>query len=58
MGAMLKDTNLTQFAPEVIAGLYLSLFMFSGEHTVESDPIAGWLSQPAGAGPISLPVLA
>jgi hypothetical protein len=34
-GAALKDTNLTQFAPEVIAGLYLPLFMFSGEHTVE-----------------------
>jgi hypothetical protein len=33
--AALKDTNLTQFAPDVIAGLYLSLFMFSGEHTVE-----------------------
>ena len=32
---MLKDTNLTQFAPDIIAGLYLSLFMFSGEHTVE-----------------------
>jgi hypothetical protein len=34
-GAMLKETNLTQFAPDVIAGLYLSLFMFSGEHTLE-----------------------
>jgi len=34
-GAMLKDTNLTQFAPDVIAGLYLSLFMFSGEHSIE-----------------------
>src|SRR5215813_9099337 len=34
-GAMLKETNLTQFAPDVIAGLYLSLFMFSGEHTIE-----------------------
>src|SRR5437764_5946638 len=33
--AALKDTNLTQFAPDVIAGLYLSLFMFSGEHRVE-----------------------
>ena len=33
--AALKDTNLTQFAPDVLAGLYLSLFMFSGEHTVE-----------------------
>ena len=34
-GAMLKETNLTQFAPDVISGLYLSLFMFSGEHTLE-----------------------
>ena len=34
-GAALKDTNLTQFAPDVIAGLYLSLFMFSGEYTTE-----------------------
>src|SRR6478609_5557527 len=34
-GAALKDTNLTQFAPDVIAGLYLSLFMFSGVYSVE-----------------------
>ena len=34
-GAALKDTNLTQFAPDVIAGLYLSLFMFSGEYSTE-----------------------
>jgi hypothetical protein len=34
-GAALKETNLTQFAPEVIAGLYLSLFMFSGEYSIE-----------------------
>ncbi len=33
--AALKDTNLTQFAPDVLAGMYLSLFMFSGEHSVE-----------------------
>ena len=33
--ATLKETNLTQFAPDVIAGLYLSLFMFSGEYSVE-----------------------
>src|SRR5439155_789072 len=33
--ASLKDTNLTQFAPDVFAGLYVSLFMFSGEHSVE-----------------------
>src|SRR5437879_6076350 len=33
--AALKDTNLTQFAPDVFAGLYVSLFMFSGEFSVE-----------------------
>ena len=33
--AALKDTNLTQFAPDVIAGLYLSLFMYSGEYSTE-----------------------
>ena len=34
-GAALKETNLTQFAPDVIAGLYLPLFMFNGEHSTE-----------------------
>jgi hypothetical protein len=34
-GAALKDTNLTQFAPDVIAGMYLSLFMFSGEYSLD-----------------------
>jgi hypothetical protein len=34
-GAALKDTNLTQFAPDVLAGLYFPLFMYSGEYTVE-----------------------
>jgi hypothetical protein len=34
-GATLKNTNLTQFAPDVIAGLYLPLFMFSGEYGTE-----------------------
>jgi hypothetical protein len=33
--AALKDTNLTQFAPDVLAGLYLSLFMYSGEYSTE-----------------------
>jgi hypothetical protein len=33
--ASLDNTNLTQFAPDVIAGLYLSLFMFSGEYSIE-----------------------
>lgn len=30
----LKDASLTQFAPDALTGLYLPLFMFSGEHTV------------------------
>jgi len=34
-GAALKDTNLTQFAPDVLAGLYFPLFMYSGEYTTE-----------------------
>lgn len=33
--AALKDTNLTQFTPDVLAGLYLSLFMYNGEHSIE-----------------------
>ena len=31
----LKETHLTQFAPDVFAGIYLPLFMFNGQHTVE-----------------------
>ena len=31
----LKETTLTQFAPDVLAGMYLPLFMFNGTHTVE-----------------------
>src|SRR6478752_3848603 len=34
-GAALTNTNLTQFAPDVIAGLYLPLFMYSGEYSTE-----------------------
>jgi hypothetical protein len=36
--AALKDTNLTQFAPDLFTGLYLSLFMFNGEYSVEYVP--------------------
>jgi hypothetical protein len=36
-GARLKDTILTQFAPDVLTGLYLPLFMFNGRHTMEYD---------------------
>lgn len=30
----LKDTTLTQFAPDVLVGLYLPLFMFNGQYEV------------------------
>lgn len=30
----LADSSLTQFAPDVLAGMYLPLFMFDGEHRV------------------------
>jgi len=33
----LKETTLTQFAPDVLSGLYLPLFMFNGRHTLEYD---------------------
>jgi len=33
----LKETTLTQFAPDVLAGMYLPLFMFNGRYTVEYD---------------------
>jgi hypothetical protein len=36
-GMSLKETTLTQFAPDVLAGLYLPLFMFNGRYTVEHD---------------------
>ena len=36
-GASLKETTLTQFAPDVLSGLYLPLFMFNGRHTLEYD---------------------
>jgi hypothetical protein len=36
--ARLADTSLTQFAPDVLTGMYLPLFMFSGEHKVEWVP--------------------
>jgi hypothetical protein len=30
----LKDSNLTQFAPDVLTGMYLPLFMFNGDYKV------------------------
>jgi hypothetical protein len=35
LSVRLKDTNLTQFAPDVLTGMYLSLFMFDGKYAVE-----------------------
>ncbi|HSV35049.1 MAG TPA: hypothetical protein VLI46_05800 [Ramlibacter sp.] len=36
--ATLRQTNLTQFAPDVWTSMYASLFMFNGKHTVEWVP--------------------
>lgn len=33
--ATLRQTNLTQFAPDAWTGMYAPLFMFNGRHTVE-----------------------
>ena len=33
----LKDTTLTQFAPDVLTGMYLPLFMFNGRYTLEYE---------------------
>src|SRR5215470_7645586 len=37
-GRMLKETNLTQFKPDVMAGLYMPMFMFLGEYEISFDP--------------------
>ncbi len=31
---LLKDSKLTQFGPDVLAGMYMPLFMFNGKYTV------------------------
>jgi hypothetical protein len=36
--ATLRQTNLTQFAPDVWTNMYAPLFMFNGKHTVEWVP--------------------
>lgn len=36
--ASLRQTNLTQFAPDVWTNMYAPLFMFNGKHTVEWVP--------------------
>jgi len=35
LSARIKDTNVTQFAPDVLTGMYVPLFMFNGKHAVE-----------------------
>jgi hypothetical protein len=37
----LKETTLTQFAPDVLAGMYLPLFMFNGSYTVDYEAREG-----------------
>ena len=37
-GRMLRDTNLTQFKPDVMSGLYMPMFMFLGDYEVSFDP--------------------
>ena len=34
----IKDSTLTQFNPDVLAGMYLPLFMFNGKYTVSYEP--------------------
>src|SRR5262245_44433644 len=36
-GRRLRDTNLTQFAPDVLVGLYMPMFMLTGEYDVAFD---------------------
>jgi hypothetical protein len=65
-GKRLKDTTLTQFAPEVWTGLYLPLFMLRGDHQLDFDrtgkalprPAARLVPQCARPGAVSLSVLA
>jgi hypothetical protein len=33
-----KESNLTQFNPDIFTSMYLSLFMFNGKYTVAYDP--------------------
>jgi len=36
-GRLLRDTNLTQFAPDVLSGLYMPMFMFTGDCEIGFD---------------------
>ena len=37
-GRRIRDTNLTQFAPDVLSGLYMPMFMLTGEYEIGFDP--------------------
>ena len=36
-GKRLRDTNATQFAPDVLSGLYIPMFMFTGDYEISFD---------------------
>ena len=65
-GRRLRDTNLTQFAPDVMSGLYLPMFMFPGDYEINFDPTERLyrarasrpVPQCAGPRAVSVPVLA
>lgn len=38
-GRRLRDTNLTQFAPDVLSGLYMPLFMLTGDYEITFDAV-------------------
>jgi hypothetical protein len=48
-GTRLKDTNLTQFAPEVWTGLYAPLFMFDGTWRFDDEQSEGLYRARLGA---------
>ena len=37
-GRRIRDTNLTQFAPDVLAGLYMPMWMLPGDYEIGFDP--------------------
>lgn len=39
----IKESNLTQFGPDVLTGMYLPLFMFDGRYSVDPKPAEGLL---------------
>lgn len=49
-GATLKDSHLTQFAPEVLSGMYMPLFMFDGSYSVSYSEANGLYLARLGVG--------